>query len=116
MAELLIAYTQRQICQMARDEAYPIAPYASRDGLLPTLDTMEQIPRVSYPLSFLPVFQTLRRAFTAPTIRGLRPRGPHPQNPLHMHDSPKQKASAHARTLDRLVRVVLERQEILPGT
>jgi hypothetical protein len=46
MADLLIAYTQRVICQMASEEAYPIEPFSSENGLLPTLDTIEQVPRV----------------------------------------------------------------------
>ncbi|CEL58275.1 hypothetical protein RSOLAG1IB_03021 [Rhizoctonia solani AG-1 IB] len=46
MADLLIAYTQRVICQMASEEAHPIEPFSSENGLLPTLDTMEQVPRI----------------------------------------------------------------------
>ncbi|KAJ1310849.1 hypothetical protein OPQ81_009367 [Rhizoctonia solani] len=46
MADLLIAYTQRVICQMAVEDARPIRPFSSEHGLLPTLDTMEQVPRL----------------------------------------------------------------------
>ncbi|QRV76772.1 GDSL-like lipase/acylhydrolase family protein [Ceratobasidium sp. AG-Ba] len=45
LADLLIAYIQRQICRLAADAEYPAAPFASKDNLLPTLDTMEQVPR-----------------------------------------------------------------------
>ncbi|ELU43286.1 capsule structure designer protein [Rhizoctonia solani AG-1 IA] len=46
MADLLIAYTQRVVCQMASEDARPIEPFSSDNGLLPTLDTMEQVPRL----------------------------------------------------------------------
>ncbi|KEP55010.1 putative capsule structure designer protein [Rhizoctonia solani 123E] len=46
MADLLIAYTQRIICQMAAEDAHPIEPFSSEHGLLPTLGTMEQVPRL----------------------------------------------------------------------
>ncbi|CAE6469557.1 unnamed protein product [Rhizoctonia solani] len=45
MADLLIAYTQRVICQMAAEDAHPTEPFSSK-GFLPTLDTMEQVPRL----------------------------------------------------------------------
>lgn len=79
MAELLIAYTQRQICQMARDEVYPIAPYASRDGLLPTLDTMEQIPRLRLFEGYVPEVRTPKIHSTCMTVRSKK----HPLTPAH---------------------------------
>ncbi|CAE6446505.1 unnamed protein product [Rhizoctonia solani] len=46
MADLLIAYTQRVICQLAAEDARPIEAFSSKNGFLPTLDTVEQIPRL----------------------------------------------------------------------
>ncbi|KAG8768143.1 CRISPR-associated endonuclease/helicase Cas3 [Ceratobasidium sp. 428] len=58
MADLLIAYMQRQICRMAADAESPIPPFVSQNNLLPTLDTMEQIPRLRLFERYVPTTRT----------------------------------------------------------
>ncbi|QRV91601.1 GDSL-like lipase/acylhydrolase family protein [Ceratobasidium sp. AG-Ba] len=58
LADLLIAYIQRQICRLAADAEYPAAPFASEDNLLPTLDTMEQVPRLRMFEPYVPDIRT----------------------------------------------------------
>lgn len=54
MADLLIAYMQRVMCQIASEDAHPIEPFVPQEGLLPTLDTMEQVPRLRLFQGYVP--------------------------------------------------------------
>lgn len=49
MADLLSAYTQRQLCAIEEGRARPNT-FVSENGKLPNFDDMEDIPRVRFPL------------------------------------------------------------------
>lgn len=48
MADVLIAYTQRQICAVERERRQPHVFLDRSKGLLPGTENLEEIPRVRY--------------------------------------------------------------------
>ncbi|KAG9094352.1 CRISPR-associated endonuclease/helicase Cas3 [Ceratobasidium sp. UAMH 11750] len=79
MADLLIAHIQKQICRVAADAENPIAPFAPQGNLLPTLDTMEQVPRLRLFERYVPTLRTPTVHSTCMSIRSKK----HPLKPSH---------------------------------
>lgn len=50
MADLLAAYTERQICALQKEKAHPQNWVDKTEGKLPGKDVLEEIPRVRQPL------------------------------------------------------------------